>query len=226
MEIIATLVGVIFGWVLTFFSDTLKNIKDDKKKLKVLLFYLLELKYHLQRDIMFKKNIEKLIKALKKKIEESIGETLPDNAQQLPMIRDIIQSMMEKDSNVERIESDLDGKTKEIAEIDPILAYELTGRYNIKSKLIQSNSYFEAVQSQAPEENEINFKEFMESLNYPDELLEDLEDFILELAKKIGRKTKSNVAKKLQIQSDMYSDEEIEVFVTDYLERINNMLIG
>jgi len=194
-------VTLILGWGISEFGKFSTERKNNTKKFKKLLFNLLELRWLLKREIDLNNDITLYIERLKQKISAEFGEdAFGDTEVNMikPMITEILKSKIVQPNKIKEIEINIDSTINELAEIYPVFAYELSGRYKIKERLEGVESYFNEV-SEFIEDMPKELTEWIQP-KLSDELFEELNEYILEIAKKINRKTKREIEDKFSIK--------------------------
>jgi hypothetical protein len=217
---IATL---ILGWGISEFGKFSTERENNTKKFKKLLFNLLELRWLLKREIDLNNEITLYIERFKQKISAEFGEDALGDAEVKvikPMITEILKSKIVQPNKIKDIETNIDSTINELAEIYPVFAYELSGRYKIKERLERAESYFNEV-SEFLEKMPKELTEWIQP-KLSDELFEELDEYILGIAKKINRKTKRHIEEKFSANNseDTY---ELDKFIDEMIEKIKTM---
>lgn len=220
---ILPIVALILGWSLSEIGKYFGNKKEDKKKVKKLLFNLLELRYLLDKDIELEKSIEVLITKIKQKIPLEYQE-LSDLEIKIvkPLITQLLKDKIVNPKQIQRVESNIDSILTDLSEILPIFAYEFKGQFNIKERLQKFSNYFDEIKSEFSLPFAIK-EHFSPKLT--DELLENFNDNILKISKLINRKTykqtkeKINIIKQVNIEE---MDDYIDDYINEYLKILEN----
>jgi hypothetical protein len=219
---ILPVITLIFGFALAQFGKYFADRKNDRKKLKKLLFNLLELRWLLKQEIELNEKITKLIERLKIKLTTEFGAESADGAEYFkPMITKILRDSIVKPEKITKIENNIDNTIEELAEIYPIFAYELSGRYKIKEKLNNADEYFQKVTDNF-EEFPTEIKDWIEP-KISTELISDFDEYIIAIAKKIGRKTNKNVSEKLE-PHDENDNSELDKFIDEYIAEVKKTM--
>ncbi len=238
MEIIKTIVplfGVLVGWLLSERAKVFADKRQDKRKLRKLLFFLLELRYHFAKELSTELDIDKYLKifstTLSKKLNTEVdllaGQPIPYDVK--PFILELLQKATVKgrDDKFEYLSTNIDKILMDLAEIDPLLAFELNGRHNIKERLSRANELYSEMEEFATSQNEqipFDLRQFFNP-KLTKELLEDLDESIEKIAGKIGRKLVSEVKKKIAIMdSNDGEDEKIGQAINEYLNKVIDTL--
>jgi len=211
---------LLLGWGLSQFGKFWTDKKNDQKKLKKLLFNLLELRWLLKRELDLNKDISENIERLKIKLTATFGQEAAQGAELAkPLLTEVLHNNLVDPERIKEIESNIDFTINELAEIYPVFAYELSGQYKIKERIESVENYFNEVEdllSQMPKE----FTEWVQP-KITDDLLKEIDRYIIEIAEKIGRKTKSKAAEKLKLKAEDNSNE-MDDFIDEYIEKIKN----
>lgn len=212
------ILGVAIGWGLSEFSKSILDRKNDKRKFKKLLFNLLELRWLLKREVNLIQDISVYLEKLKSKLEIEFGKESNGELDFFkPIITEILKEKIVDPVKIKLMESNLDITILELSEIYPVFAYELSDRYKIKEKLEKADKYFEEVSSYI-ENFPIDIKEWIQP-KLSEELIDELDKYILAIARKIGWRTKKNIKNKLRPFSNN-NDEEMDKLIDEYIERI------
>lgn len=222
---ILPILGVLLGWILSEYGKYFTDKKNDKKKLKKLLFNLLELRWLLEREIRLERELNTFLSKLRDKIILKFGGNPEDIensiAETRPIIYELIKdNLLVEPEKIKEIELKIDSTIAELSEIYPVFAHELNGQYKIKDKLEQSEKYFDKLKLLSGEPP-LDIKDWIQP-KLSHELFEKLQGFIIEIAGRIGYKTKKDVLKKLQL-TNADNDEKILLFIDEYFEKIKTM---
>jgi len=224
IKTILPLIGVGLGWFLSERGKIFADKRQDKRKLKKLLFFLLELRFHFARELSMELDIDKYIGVLKNKLADKFGLDRNDTDLDVgvnawkPFIEQMISKTKTQDNKFEYLAENIDKILIELAEIYPILAYELSGQHNIKERLIKANDYFGEVQSTI-QEIPFDIKEWINPKLTKD-LLKDLDESIERIANQIDKQTLKAAQEKIEKMTFEEYDSEMETFVDEYLEKV------
>ncbi len=224
IKTILPLIGVGLGWFLSERGKIFADKRQDKRKLKKLLFFLLELRFHFARELSMELDMDKYISVLKHKLADKFG--LDKNDADLdvglnnwkPFIEQMISKSQTQNNKFEYLAENIDKILIELAEIYPILAYELSGQHNIKERLNKANDYFGEVQSTI-QEIPFDIKEWINPKLTKD-LLKDLDESIEKIASQIDKQTLKASREKIKIMTFEEDDSEMETFVDEYFEKV------
>ncbi len=219
---IAPLIGVFIGWGLAEYGKTWVDKKSDRKKLNRLLFYLLELRYQIQKELSFEKEVTSFMKSLENKLTKEFGQEVKIGIEQtLPIIENIKSSIFGDDNQIEYLEQNIDNVIIELSEVFPIFAYELNGQHKIKDRLTKADQYlnqFDDLISQIP----FDFKTWLQP-KLSEDLLADLDKNIKKIADKLDNTTYNEVLLKLRV-TNIQNDSQLNSLVDDYVSQIKNSM--
>ena len=218
------LVGVLIGWLLSESGKIFSDKRQDKRKLKKLLFFLLELRFHFARELSFELDISKYLTIMKSKLAEKFGIDKNDPELNVgmdawkPFLLEILSKTKMPDNKFEYLSDNIDKILVELAEIFPILAHELSGQHNIKERLNNANNCFndvEIITNQIP----FNLKEWINP-KLTKALLENLDVSIEKIATKIDKETlivSTEKVLKMHVEDD---EKDFNLFIDEYLNKI------
>lgn len=224
IKTILPLIGVGLGWFLSERGKIFADKRQDKRKLKKLLFFLLELRFHFSRELSIELDVDNHINTLKGKLSNKIGldSNDPDLNIEMNSLKPLFEQMISKtktqDSKFEYLAENIEKILIELAEIYPILAYELNGQHNIKERLNKADDYFDEVQSTS-QEIPFNIKEWINPKLTKD-LLNDLDDSINKIASQINKQTLKDSQEKIDKMTFVVEDSEMETLLDEYLEKV------
>lgn len=231
MELIKTvwpLIGVLVGWLLSESGKIFSDKRQDKRKLKKLLFFLLELRYYFANELDYEIGLDNYINIMKTKLSEKLGIDKNDPDLNLgvsswkPFIQNLISKAKADDNKFEYLSENIDKIIIELAEIFPLLAYELSGQHNIKERLNKANNLYSELETIS---NEIpfDFKQFVNPKLTKD-LLSDLDVSIEKIATKIDKSSLKISKEKILKMNTYESDPDVEKQVEEYLEKVTEQL--
>lgn len=219
----------MLGWGLSESGKLFSSKKQDKRKLKRLLFYLLELRFYFAREHSLERGIELYFSNLKDKLTEKLGITIgPDDMQQIfvflkPTIHKTLTKVREGSSQFELLEKNIDKVLDDLSEIFPIFAYELSGQHKIKERLSGVSTYIDEVETVTDGEMPFDIKNWM-TPKLTSNLLKDMDKSILRIAERIDSKTRRQVADKITDPDLEAEDPELDEMVNAYLDKIKESM--
>lgn len=233
LVLILPLAGVFIGWLLSLGTKLFEFNIQDKRKLNKLLFYLLELRFHFQRAYRNSIKLDNVIESLVNRIVEKYNLQSVKNdikkmlEERLDEIEEGVNNSIPSHTIPDYLMENIDDMLIDLAEAFPILAYELSGQHNIKERLSDIDQYVDKSRVYSPD-IPIDMKEFI-TPKVINSLVEGLDESILQVSKKIGRKTYRLSKEKLSylIENDDDVDtEEFDEFMEEYLNQLDKIFSG
>lgn len=214
------LVGVVLGWVLSERAKIWADKKQDKRKLKKLLFYALELRFYFSRELRAQKDIDEFFSKIEQKVKDEFGESIATEAEiAKPIIGQIIKKHLKVNNRMNFLEKNIDAVINDLAEVFPIFAYELSGQHNIKQRLKAIDNYLIEV-DRYTDEIPFDLKEWIRP-KVTDDLLKYLDENLKKISHKIGNGTWKNVASKIK-NMDKQDDSDLDSLLNEYIEKIKD----
>jgi hypothetical protein len=210
LKIIAPLIGVAIGWALSEYGKIWADQKQDKKKIKKLIFFLLELRFQIVKSLVDENEIFKYLK------------TARDIKQLGSMLKSQIKSFSEKEFEVEYLEKNIDQAVLELSEVYPVFAYELNGQYKIKDRLNRLDKYLGDVE-ELVRQMPFDFKDWIQPKITKD-LINDIDLNLRKLAKRIDRKTVNDVNDKIIKQDETSESSDLKDFLNDFFSKIKQAI--
>lgn len=228
IKTILPLIGVALGWLLSESGKIFADKRQDKRKLKKLLFFLLELRYHFSKELTIELGLDKYIETLKNKLADKFGVDKNDPELNLgvnswkPFLEQLLTKSKDQNNKFEYLSENIDKVLIDLAEIFPILAYELNGQHNIKERLNRVDNYFNEIKV-VTDEIPFDFKQWINP-KLTKELLNDLDESIEKISKQIDKETYNASKDKITKMVFDDDDEEIGNFIDEYLEKVIDSL--
>jgi len=207
------LLGVFIGWLLTQFGERFKVLREDKRRIKKTIFYLLEVHHHLKLFAGEEHGIRRYVTLLRNKFPVFFPKSVTDDQiveAALLVLKDVIKEKpLITDDDLKNLSINYAKSIDSLSEIDPILAFRLHGRQNIQLVLKEFAERMKASVSQMGS-NPNDLSEIDKAIDKMgphviDELLGDLEEIILSFAKrtdrKIYRETKRRFGPTMSVQN-------------------------
>src|SRR5690606_22057835 len=138
----------------------------------------------------------------------------------IPLLTDILKDKIIDVDHIKMVESNIDVIINELAEIYPIFAFELNGRYKLKERIEKTENYFKDISNTLKEDIPTEVSEWI----YPkisQEFIEEMDSYIILIAKKIGRKTKNVTHKKLT--QPIINDDKLDEIIKDYFDKVETL---
>ncbi|MFN8865515.1 MAG: hypothetical protein ACK5W1_14460 [Flavobacteriales bacterium] len=218
------LVGVALGWLLSESGKILTDRRKDRRKLNKTLYFLLELRYQFTQELMLGSELDRLQEVLKTKLAEKLGllEDDPELAHifQLvfPVMKNELSGQLERNSRYEYLSENIDAMMIELSEVFPILTFELTGQHKLRERLENASSYFRKMQEQI-KQAPFDLGEWF-SPELTNDLLEDLDDSILQVASLVGRSMLKKARLKVERMSSSFDEEDVDARLDQFLEKV------
>ncbi|GGK20557.1 hypothetical protein GCM10007962_13350 [Yeosuana aromativorans] len=217
IKIIAPLLGVILGFGLSERAKVWTGKRLGKKKLKRLLFYLLELRFHFTRELNIQKQINIFYKRAKKRLESEFGkETEAEIEFAKPIVERIIKNHLGANNRIDFLEKNIDSVIDDLAEVFPILAYELSGQHNIKKRLNVIDNYINEANHHF-EGMPFDITEWLKP-KFTDNLISNLDDTIKKISGKI-KKNQWSVSKEKIDEMDKNEDDDTDKFLEEFISK-------
>lgn len=209
---LGALFSVAFGWFLNELGQWFRTRKEDKKIKKQILYNLLETNF-----IFNQLDTSEITQILTNRIllripENEQTEELKQYLNQL--YSGIIGGLLQNDvaEKLSTIEEKYIKAVDNLATIDPITAYRLSGKTNIMQSFDLLQDYFEEVKGHFPGEEELVQNQISSTVDAlkPEiikEALSDLEDEIKDIAFSINPWTWIKVKRTLQSSKDRIKNE-------------------
>lgn len=220
---IIILVGVFAGWFLNELSYYFRCRREDKRKLKEVLFNLLDI-WHLMKannpDLLIQITIDKLVgrfpDAFKSKEVLSFLK---------PFYQDFADGLMQQIVNKEisGIKERYETSVNSLAKIDPLLAHRLSGKLSVQDYLETFNERLNNVKNvfldAGGSQDTMAFETIRAELKplVMDEVVKTIEDDIKDVAYKIGIMTWMNTLQKLNKHYN-YILREMDKKIDEFLE--------
>lgn len=216
-----SLITLVIGWSLSELSKSFSETKNDKKKIRRLLFNMLELRWLLKKEIDIHHDINNYIVKLKSKLSKEV-DNLDLNEIEIAksIILKAIKNNLSNPDLIKKTEHKIDETIEELAGIFPLYAYELTDINKIKSKLDGIDKYLDETKKYT-EEIPQEIKDWMKP-RISSDLLKELNHQIIVIARKVSKKTVKEVQEILYQKNDNNdNDEDLDNFLDDYVSKIN-----
>ena len=142
--------GIVFGWTLNQFGQWLRGRQEDKKNLKVVLYNLLETYF-----IFVRSDAEKIFRRITNRVFEKMPED-QQTAEAKGFVHSIFSGIINKyvkpdlSEDVKKVKGSFQNSIRNLASIDPITAYYLSGRTDIIEGLEKMENWFETLKEQHP----------------------------------------------------------------------------
>lgn len=217
IKIIAPLIGVVLGFGLSERAKFWSDNRQDKRKLKRLLFYLLELRFLFTRELNAQIEIKKFYKRVEERLKLDCGEATKSEIEiAKPFVEQIIKNHLGDNNRIEFLEENIDSVINDLAEVFPILAYELSGQHNIKKRLSVIDNYLSEVKHHIGE-IPLDLKEWIEP-KLANNLISDLDETIKKISNKIDKKTWQKSEEKIT-NMNKFDSGDMDNFLNEFIEK-------
>lgn len=217
IKIIAPLLGVILGFGLSERAKTWSDKRQDKRKLKRLLFYLLELRFLFTKEFNAQKEINEFYKRTEEKLKSEFGETTKSEIEiAKPIVERILKNNFGNNSRIDLLEKNIDSVIDDLAEVFPILAYELSGQHNIKERISVIDNYINDATHQFGE-MPFDLKEWLKP-KITDNLISNLDDTIKKISEKIDKDLWQDSKNKIE-NMDKNEQGDMENLLNEFIEK-------
>lgn len=224
IKTILPLIGVALGWILAEGGKIFADKRQDKRKLKKLLFFLLELRFHFAKELNLELELDKYLVILENKLITKLG--INKNGPELdfesniwkPFIKELVSKNLSQDNQFEYLADNIDKILIELAEIYPILAYELIGQHNIKERINKIDGLINGAKS-ITDEIPFDIKQWINP-KLTKELLENLDRSIKKISKKIGIETWHMTHSKIKNMRSDYDVQDFDNLINEYLDEV------
>lgn len=217
LKYIGPVIGVLIGWLLTRKSETDKIKYSEIRQVKRSLYVLLEIR----NQLVFSKRLDRYMNVLTGKLNSKIESLIPEKIDAnlfKSLLKQILPSLIG-----DNFQKDLKEQFKKcidnLSKIDPLLAYRINGKQNIQDYIQswenESKNYFEF---ESIEDIQNVLDHFKPKLI--DEIKNDLEAIILEVAALINDKEVKNVRDLITEPEDAEIQKDIEEYLNRILEGI------
>ena len=181
--------GIILGLFWNQFFAWRRHKREQKAKLNNLLFHLLELHFFVQRH-----DFTDFLKLYLEMAEQRFGKLSDEELKQVEQI--IIPVLKEKlnavndGSEVKRLSEHYEASVKEIASINPFLAFRLAGQSERLETIKVMEDYFKSAQHLIPSQDGQrllkNVADNYSSEKLIKEMITDVKESIINVSKEIG----------------------------------------
>lgn len=223
---IIAICGIILGLFWNQFFDWRKHKRDQKAKLNHLLFHLLELHYFVKRH-----DFTDFVKLYLQMAEQRFGKLSEEDLKQveqiiIPIFKEKINALSDS-TEVKRLSKHYEAAVKEIASINPFLAYRLAGQSERLNTLKAMDDYVNSVRHLMPTEGDQmllqNITDNYSSDKLIKEMVSDVRDSIINVSKEISIYKKMQSLEYLSGQEKSMS-EEMKKEINNILDLIEKQI--
>lgn len=207
------LLGVAIGWGLSQFSQLWITKRQDRQKLKKLLYYLLELRFKISREHHLEKSLfEFYSRAIETVQKRFPNEPKIDFTPFLPYIKNALKKNFIDESQIGQLDQNIELVINELAEIYPVFAHELAGQFKVREKLGGIDKYFDDMEFIAGSNDKL--KSYFKP-KVVESLLSKMEITIFRIANTIGQKSK--VASLIREEDNFVMDIDECIDIEDFM---------
>jgi hypothetical protein len=214
------LVGVCIGWLLTQLAEKNKAVREDKRKIKRTIYYLLEVRHQLSLYSLQEAEVEMYLTVIKNKFSHYSDISQLDNS----LLKTFTEALLKRivgekplvtDGEIQNLNANYLKCIDTLSEVDPILAFRLHGQQNIKTLLKEVIERTKGVQFSEITQNR-NDIEHISSMfsklepNLLKQALFNIEDIMTSLAKKVNRKTYKDIQARIATKSTQKEVADVE----------------
>jgi hypothetical protein len=224
---ITTVALILLGWLLSEFSSLFRSWRESRKRLKVVLFYLMEL-HHNFGIFNFEGFYDVFIDNIRQKFKIVLNEQDEKTVREFitPIILGFIKRLL--GDELSKIKSNYQSSVEELATISPFQAFYLSGKHRIfdifdaidalfiEAKNLPENDHKDEVMK--------NIKKYMESKTFAD-TEKELENAIRGVALRIGPLAYIKSRRYLH-RAKHKRPREFEKEIGKYLEALPQIFLG
>ncbi|PNW26033.1 hypothetical protein [Formosa algae] len=169
------------------------------------------------REFNAQKEINEFYKRAEEKLKSEYGETTKSEIEiAKPIVERIIKNHLGNNNRIDFLEKNIDSVIDDLAEVFPILAYELSGQHNIKERINVIDNYLNEVKHHVGE-MPFDLKEWLKP-KMTDNLISDLDETIKKISEKIDKELWQNSKDKIA-NMDKNDDGDMDSFLNEFIEK-------
>jgi hypothetical protein len=224
---ILPLIGVLLGWGLTQLTNYFNIYLSDRRTLKETLYFLLEMQHQISTVKSIEDGADSYLRTLNSSIP-NFTTSQEEYNQALVVIRKMMTDFHNPriEAELQELNENYDKCLLKLATVDPISAYRLKGKNKIVSYLNQWNDYAsETIMANSMVNSDPKALQFSEALKPQvetgliNETLQDLQEIIQSIARRIGGKTRKDFEKRI-ILSQSETNTEVDARMKKYVEEV------
>jgi hypothetical protein len=230
LEFITSPLNTFFNWGLTKLNINIEHKRQQTVKLKRLLYNLLALKTWVEKEVHMDQQLNRLLTIY----ADEVGQKMPEGAiyvrsKQAWMLQYIKKKFLSTDKFT-AISENIEITLKELSEIDPIFAFELSGIYNITEKLDMVKGYLDGLSAEINidvemQDGDIVFDEMLRP-QIINEVFVQLQEHVLVVAKMIDIKTYEKVAGMRQQVITPIDEADFKRFMAPLITKIHQKVLA
>jgi hypothetical protein len=189
LPFIVSIIVCLLAWYLTLVSKD-KDIKlQNERKMNRLIFNLLELRLLIQKEAAVDEQINQLLKAYESEVSRYKDKFTKEQFQEArETITVAVKEMVLRQTQLLQIEGSINDILNELAEVDPVFAFELNGRFQITAHIQRLNDMMPRLvpESEGQEMPRLIVDKLLRPKIVQD-LLNELNNYLPVIAKKGGK---------------------------------------
>ena len=169
------------------------------------------------RHILIKTNEVLDDSAAEEKLKSEFGENTKSEIEiAKPIVERIIKNNLGGNNKINLLEENIDSVIDDLAEVFPILAYELSGKHNIKERINIIDNYISDATDHFGD-MPLDLKEWLKP-KITDNLISDLDETIKKISEKIDKDLWQHSTNKIA-NMDKNEDGDMENFLNEFIEK-------
>lgn len=196
LKYIGPFIGVLIGWFLSRKSEKDKIKYDEQKRVKRILFILLEIR----NELLQSKKMDKYLRIYidKVKVKFNIDESENIDSSELKLFLKGLLMKVNGENNHFDLNNQFNECVDNLSEIDPFLAYRINGKQNIRSFI---------------ENWENETKKVLESEN-----INEVENMLNHFRPKLVDEIQNDLSEIINEVTELTNDKNLKEEITDFLK--------
>ena len=226
LQSIVTIIVCCLAWYLARLSQNTDLKRQEVRKINRLIFNLLDLKYWVDKEIDLDQQLSTFLDEYEKEVLKHAPNITKDQFNGVrTILTEIIKQQILNQSRLADIEVIIEEIIKELAEVDPVFAFELTGKYQISVNLSRIKDFINKIDS-LPENGMIS--ETIVNQLFRPKMMKDLQMElrinIPRIAKKADKKTYKSVKILPNTETIVIDKKEIQQFLSELVPKLINLI--
>ncbi|MCB0490385.1 MAG: hypothetical protein KDC99_18045 [Cyclobacteriaceae bacterium] len=206
-------IGIFVGWLLTRKSERDRVVREDKRKIKRVVYLLLEIRYQLNLLRQDEDFITIYIETLKQKFGDIAELSDEDTARIMEKLKLMIDELglVISDKKKVNTQASFSDAVNGLSEVDPVLAYRLNGKDSVHEffdewEVISKKSLDDMIADKQDIKNLLlHFRP-----KFLNEAILDIDAILLETAELVDKRTKEKV--KTSIAERGLDEKKIQIY--------------
>lgn len=224
-SIITALVSIFvccLSWYLVRVNQNTDLKRQENRKLNRLIFNLLELKFWIDKEVDIDQQLGRLLDAYEHEIIQRDIDITPEGFKEIRVaITEILKQQILTHSEIPALEDNIEVIIRDLAEVDPVFAFELTGKYRITVHMARIQEILDA--AGPPPENSTIPQIMVNDILRP-KILKDLQKelhiHIPLIAKKTDKKTYNDLRLLPESTTTEIDIVEVSRFLKDLVPKL------